>query len=226
MINKQERANEHPLEEGPFPSLGMFAVVWFAVEAWIQTRPPVPTANDYFADIVGPRTRSGCEEAAKAEPRVDVEVCVEEANKRNWRDADKVFTWALLPPVLILMLGSVVAWTIQSFGLLQMGAARAKATGDPGGAARGQGGDLQVTQTRPIIENIAFWSRLGVIASAVWICIFVIYFVYRAEIAPPPSLTNRAGEGLLVISFVVLAIIWMVCFGVPWLGRALKRDQR
>jgi len=94
----------------------VFAVLWIAAEAWIQTRPFVPTPDDLFGDVLaaGPRTRSGCEETAKREPRVDVEACVENAHTQNWRDASKVM-WVLLPPVLILMFGIIAGWIIQGF---------------------------------------------------------------------------------------------------------------
>ena len=103
-------------KRGFFRAWVVFAVLWIAAAAWIQTRPLVPTPGDLFADLLAeaPRTRSGCEEAAKAEPRVNVEACVENAHKQNWRNASEVM-WVLLPPALILIFGVVVAWTIQGF---------------------------------------------------------------------------------------------------------------
>jgi hypothetical protein len=45
--------------------------------------------------------------------KYDLEACVRWAHKRNWDDVGKVMIF--LPPVLILMFGSVVGWTIQGF---------------------------------------------------------------------------------------------------------------
>ena len=79
--------------------------------AWIQTRPPVPTADHPFADILAkygyqPRTRSGCEEEAKANPSYDVEACVRREYERNWNDVGRAI-WVFLPPALILFFGVV-----------------------------------------------------------------------------------------------------------------------
>jgi hypothetical protein len=113
-------------KRGFFRAWVVAAVLWIAAAAWIQIEPPTDyfadigppriwRVEDYFADIFGPpRTRSGCEEAAKTEPLVNVEACVERAHMENWRDARRVM-WALLPPVLMLMFGGVIAWTIQGF---------------------------------------------------------------------------------------------------------------
>jgi hypothetical protein len=132
-------------KRGFFRAWVVAAVLWIAAAAWIQIEPPLPNLfagapredgsparprwriEDYFDDIFGPpRTRSGCEEVAYSpilqellgksatEPLVNVEECVEGAHMRNWRDARKVM-WALLPPVLMLMFGGVIAWNIQGF---------------------------------------------------------------------------------------------------------------
>ena len=44
----------------------------------------------------------------------DLEACVRTAYERNWEDFGKLM-WMFLPPVLILIFGSAVAWTIQGF---------------------------------------------------------------------------------------------------------------
>jgi hypothetical protein len=103
-------------KRGLFRAWVVFAVLWIAVAAWVQTRPLVPTGNPFqdLIDAIPYRTRNACEEAAKTNPQLVIEACVEEAHKKNWRDANKVM-WVLLPPVLILLFGSVVGWAIQGF---------------------------------------------------------------------------------------------------------------
>jgi hypothetical protein len=76
-------------------------------------------------------------------------------------------------------------------------------------------GDGVNLMSRPILENFAFWLRLGAVASALWVCIFVI-----------AATTEYFSPGQEPILFAGLATVWIVCLGVPWLGRALKRDQR
>ena len=114
-------------KRGLFRVWVVLSVLWIAGAAWVQITPPTDyfadlggpprtwTPEDYFSDIFGPpRTRSGCEEAAKRESRVNVEACVERAHMENWRDARRVM-WGLLPPLLILVLGTAVTWIIQGF---------------------------------------------------------------------------------------------------------------
>jgi hypothetical protein len=52
--------------------------------------------------------------------KYDLEACVEAAYEKNWDDVGKV-TLMFLPPVLILMFGNAVAWTIQGFRPQQAG---------------------------------------------------------------------------------------------------------
>jgi hypothetical protein len=103
-------------KRGFFRAWIVFAVLWIAGATWIQTRPPVPTGDPFqdLIDAIPYRTQSGCEEAAKTNPHIVIEACVEEAHRKNWRDVSKVI-WVLLPPALILMFGGVVGWTIQGF---------------------------------------------------------------------------------------------------------------
>jgi hypothetical protein len=67
-----------------------------------------------FADLPFPRTRAACEEAAKTEPRVDIETCVENARIQNWHDAEKI-AWIVLPPFLALAVGGALGWAIRGF---------------------------------------------------------------------------------------------------------------
>ena len=74
---------------------------------------------------------------------------------------------------------------------------------------------------RPILENVAFWWRLGVVASALWVCIALICTLVWQAIDIDNYL-NEAGFGALLLAGV--AAVWIICLGVPWLARALKRD--
>lgn len=103
---------------GVFRLWVLFAVIWIASAALVQTRPAPynprdPLAN-LFADIPSPRSQHGCEEAAKAEPRIVIEACVARAGEQNWRDVQRV-AWVLLPPIGVLILGLGIWWVVSGF---------------------------------------------------------------------------------------------------------------
>jgi len=101
-------------KRGAFRLWVLIAVIWIGSTAWIETRPSAPNSTDIFSDIPSPRSRQGCEDAAKAEPRVNVEACVALAPEQNWRDAQK-FALALLPPLGVLIFGLAFCWVISGF---------------------------------------------------------------------------------------------------------------
>ena len=107
-------------KRGFFRAWIVFAVLWIACVALIQSSPSTPS-NSYYK--VNPHNRSGCEEIAKTYPSYDVEACVRAA---VWDNANGKLTWMFLPPVLILIVacliaivtwvfGSVLAWIIRGF---------------------------------------------------------------------------------------------------------------
>jgi hypothetical protein len=101
---------------GFFRLWAIFAVLWVAAAVWIDTRPPPPGPWDRFADLPFPRTKSACEAAAKLEPTVNIELCLENASIQNWRDAEKV-AWIIAPPIIILFFGGAVGWAVRGFKL-------------------------------------------------------------------------------------------------------------
>jgi hypothetical protein len=70
--------------------------------------------EEWFADLPSPRTRSGCEDAARKEPRVNIEKCVGSSNARNWKDAEKI-AFVVVPPILLLIFGAAIGWIIIGF---------------------------------------------------------------------------------------------------------------
>lgn len=94
--------------------LWVFAtVIWLLSATWVQTQPTIDP-NDLFADLSSPRTRHGCEAAAKVEPRVNIEACVDRAAKHNSRDLQRV-AWVVLPPIGALVFGLSIWWVASGF---------------------------------------------------------------------------------------------------------------
>jgi hypothetical protein len=107
------------IRRGLFRVWLVLTVVWVVAAILVQSRPPPPfnpniPYEEWFADLPIPRTRSGCEEAAKKEPRVVIGTCVEYAHAQNWRDAEKVI-WVVVPPILLLIFGVSVSWIRRGF---------------------------------------------------------------------------------------------------------------
>jgi hypothetical protein len=99
---------------GAFRLWVLFAVIWLASATWVQTHPAPFNPSDPFADIPSPRSQRGCEEAAKAEPRVIIEKCVARAAEQNWGDVQRV-AWVVLPPIGVLILGLGMWWVVSGF---------------------------------------------------------------------------------------------------------------
>jgi hypothetical protein len=76
----------------------------------------MPTEDDPSADIGSRKFQIVRPERMRGDGRVggqgaSVEARVETAHKQNWDDVSKLM-FMFLPPALILMFGSAIAWTI------------------------------------------------------------------------------------------------------------------
>jgi hypothetical protein len=98
----------------------LVALLWGATIVWVQINASPPPFDPnmpfkiWYDDLPSPRTHSGCEDAAKKEPLVIVETCVEYAYARNRKDAEKVLL-VVVPPLLLLMFGVGIGWIVRGF---------------------------------------------------------------------------------------------------------------
>ncbi len=106
----------------------LLSVVWIGGAIWIESNPPVqsgpPPPFDetlpYLKTVRGVKMDklSDCEPAAKQDPRVDLQNCVEyfrdEQSQTMWRYV-RWTAWAVVPPLALLFFGAAIGWALRGF---------------------------------------------------------------------------------------------------------------
>jgi hypothetical protein len=106
----------------------LLSVVWIGGAIWIESNPPVqsgpPPPFDetlpYLKTVPGVKMDklSDCEPAAKQDPRVDLQNCVEdfrdEQSQTMWRYV-RWTAWAVVPPLALLFFGAAIGWALRGF---------------------------------------------------------------------------------------------------------------
>lgn len=106
----------------------LLSAIWISGVIWIESNPPVqngPPPFDetlpYLKTVPGVKMdkRSDCEPAAKQDPRVDLQNCIDFYNDNGRSEQIRRYVrsvaWAIVPPLALLLFGSGVGWVIRGF---------------------------------------------------------------------------------------------------------------
>ena len=106
----------------------LLSVVWIGGAIWIESNPPVqsgpPPPFDetlpYLKTVRGVKMDklSDCEPAAKQDPRVDLQNCVEyfrDEQSQTMRRHVRWTAWAVVPPLALLFFGAAIGWALRGF---------------------------------------------------------------------------------------------------------------
>jgi hypothetical protein len=115
----------------------LLSVVWIIGAIWIENYPPVQSGPRSWEETlpllknvpgVKMERLSDCEPAAKQDPRVDLQNCIEYFGAPPWerdrRIAEQSPTiwpyvrwtaWAVVPPLALLFFGAAIGWVLRGF---------------------------------------------------------------------------------------------------------------
>jgi hypothetical protein len=106
----------------------LLSVVWIGGAIWVQSNPPVQSGKPEF-DPTSPylklvpgkkvmKSLAECQAAAKQDPRVDLQNCIEyfsaEQSQTIWRYS-RWTAWAVVPPLAFLFFGAAIGWALWGF---------------------------------------------------------------------------------------------------------------
>src|SRR5271169_5175691 len=107
----------------------LLSAVWIGAAIWIQSNPPIPSEPPRFDEtspflevVPGAKmeTLSDCEPAAKRDPRVDLQNCIEyfQDQLSYWpagtrRRHVRWIAWAFVPPLALLFFGAAIGWVFR-----------------------------------------------------------------------------------------------------------------
>lgn len=106
----------------------LLSIVWIGGAIWVVTHPPVhsgpPPRFDetlpYLKTMPGVKMDklSDCEPAAKQDPRVDLQNCIEyfndERSQTIWRYVRSTGL-VVVPPLVLLFFGAAIGWALRGF---------------------------------------------------------------------------------------------------------------
>jgi lysylphosphatidylglycerol synthetase-like protein (DUF2156 family) len=73
-----------------------------------------------------------------------------------------------------------------------------------------------------ILENREFWGKLGVVAAATWLGFLMIASAISRDFVWTYQYKNEIGPAL-VTAMAGLAIIAVICAGVPWVAESARK---
>jgi hypothetical protein len=106
----------------------LLSVVWIIGAIWVECNPPVQSGPPQFDETLPylkltpdgkvMKSLAECQAAAKQDPGVDLQNCVEyfraEQSQAIWRYV-KWVAWPLVPPLALLVFGVAVSWVLRGF---------------------------------------------------------------------------------------------------------------
>jgi hypothetical protein len=116
-----------PWGRGFFRIWVLLSVVWISGAIWVQSNPPIQSGpppfdetQPFLRNVPGVQMESlaDCEPAAKQDPRVDLQNCIEyfrtERMQPLWRYVRST-AWAFVPPLVLLFFGTAIGWALRGF---------------------------------------------------------------------------------------------------------------